>query len=279
MKLPLFLPSMFALIALAPPARAQSPGLRDDDLGTGQVEVDSSGSVSEDGTARTDTTVEVTDDDAVDEAQVAAPDAAGDPVAAVASIADILNGDENFTTLIALLQAAGLEAEMGDALPLTVFAPTNAAFEELGQGMVDNLMEPDKRGDLRKILLHHVISGSFTIGDLEEGQLTTLAGDNLHLLGAGGEVTVDGYPIIRADLVGKDGVVHEIDRVLLPLEIRDPQAALDKAAEGPGSATQSAIDAEDGGGAGGRIESGTAAETPAEGETIETETEPEMPGE
>lgn len=243
MKLPLFAPTLILLAA--PLAHAQTPDLQDDDLGPQQVEVDTTTTATADGTATSDTTVEMTDDDAADAAAVAAPDVAGDPVAAGASLADVLNGDTRFTTLISLIQAAGLESDLAEALPLTVFAPTNAAFEELGEGMVKNLMEPDKREDLRGILKHHMVSGSFTLQDLEEGQLTTLAGDNIQLLGAGGEATVDGYPIVTADLTARDGVVHAIDRVLLPLEVRDGEAAIEEAAAGPGSTTQSAIDDED----------------------------------
>jgi uncharacterized surface protein with fasciclin (FAS1) repeats len=101
--------------------------------------------------------------------------------------------------------------------PFTVFAPTNAAFKELGDDQVQALLEPANRDQLTKILTYHVVPGTLTAADLEDGQkLETVAGETLTVKVDGDEVTVGGATVVKPDVEASNGVVHVIESVLTP---------------------------------------------------------------
>src|SRR5690242_11408859 len=99
---------------------------------------------------------------------------AGKDIVAVAS------GDSNFKTLVAALKAAGLVETLQGKGPFTVFAPTNAAFGKLPAGTVDNLVKPENKATLTKILTYHVVAGKLDAADLTDGKkLKTVEGEEL----------------------------------------------------------------------------------------------------
>ncbi|MCL6461680.1 Uncaracterized surface protein containing fasciclin (FAS1) repeats [Flavobacterium micromati] len=119
-------------------------------------------------------------------------------------------------TLAAAVQAAGLvETLQGDG-PFTVFAPTDAAFAAI-QSDVDQLLKPESKSKLAKILTYHVVSGKMTAADLEDGQeLTTVEGGNLEVMIQDGKVKVGNANVVATDIIASNGIIHVIDKVLLP---------------------------------------------------------------
>ncbi|SDD40479.1 Uncaracterized surface protein containing fasciclin (FAS1) repeats [Algoriphagus faecimaris] len=135
------------------------------------------------------------------------------------TVVDIAIGSPDHTTLVAAVQAAGLAETLSGEGPFTVFAPTNAAFEALPAGTVEDLLKPENKETLTGILTFHVVSGNVMSGDLSDGQIvTTLNGETLTVSIADGVVKIGGATVVAADLAGDNGVVHVIDTVLLPAQ-------------------------------------------------------------
>lgn len=133
------------------------------------------------------------------------------------TVVDIAIGSPDHTTLVAAVQAAELAETLSGDGPFTVFAPTNAAFEALPAGTVEDLLKPENKEALAGILTFHVVSGNVLSSDLSDGQVvTTLNGQTLTVSIVDGNVSVNGANVIAADLVGTNGVVHVIDTVVLP---------------------------------------------------------------
>ena len=122
----------------------------------------------------------------------------------------------NAKTLAAAVTGAGLEETLQGKGPFTVFAPTDAAFVAI-QSEVDKLLKPESKAKLSKILTYHVVSGKMEAADLEDGQeLTTVEGGKLKVTVKDGNVTVGGAKVAAADITASNGVIHVIDKVLLP---------------------------------------------------------------
>jgi uncharacterized surface protein with fasciclin (FAS1) repeats len=121
-------------------------------------------------------------------------------------------------TLAAAVTAAGLvETLQGDG-PFTVFAPTDSAFAAI-QSEVDNLLKPENKEKLSKVLTYHVVSGETMAADLEDGQeLTTVEGSKLKVMVKDGNVMVGNAKVTTADISASNGVIHVIDKVLLPTD-------------------------------------------------------------
>jgi uncharacterized surface protein with fasciclin (FAS1) repeats len=139
------------------------------------------------------------------------------PVAREPDIVDIAASDARFSTLVAAVQAAGLVETLKGPGPFTVFAPTNEAFAALPAGTVDNLLKPENREQLAAILTYHVVPGAVTSDQLAGKRLrvATVNGQTLHIDGRRG-VHVNRSRVIQADIMAANGVIHVIDRVLLP---------------------------------------------------------------
>jgi len=119
-------------------------------------------------------------------------------------------------TLAAAVKAAGLVETLQGNGPFTVFAPTDAAFAAI-QSEVDKLLKPENKADLAKILTYHVVSGTMKAADLSDGQeLTTVEGSKLKVMVKDGTVTVGNAKVAAADIIASNGVIHVIDKVLLP---------------------------------------------------------------
>ena len=138
---------------------------------------------------------------------------------------------KDHTTLVAAVKAAGLVDTLSGPGPFTVFAPTNAAFAKLPAGTVDNLLKPENKATLTKVLTYHVVAGRMTAVNLmkavKDGEgmakLKTVAGEDLVVKQAGpGKLSItdakgDVAMITVADVLQSNGVIHVIDTVLLPM--------------------------------------------------------------
>merc|ERR1712003_546700 len=100
--------------------------------------------------------------------------------------------------------------------PLTVFAPTNKAFNELPAGVLDSLLKPENVDQLKDILLYHVIAANALSSSLVSGAINTLNGDKVKVTVIGSGVMINDADVILADVIASNGIVHVIDEVLLP---------------------------------------------------------------
>jgi len=133
------------------------------------------------------------------------------------NIVDITAADGRFDTLHAAIVAAGLADTLASAdNTFTVFAPTDAAFAALGDDVIASLLA-DPKGALTDVLTYHVLSGSYSSGDvLGSEQLPTLLGRNLAVSLRDGKPYVNDSQIIITDIAVKNGIIHVIDTVLVP---------------------------------------------------------------
>lgn len=139
------------------------------------------------------------------------------PAAAPATVVDIAVGSPDHTTLVAAVKAAGLVETLSGAGPFTVFASTNAAFNALPAGALDNLLKPESKADLTGILTYHVVPGTLKAAGLTDGQkLKTVNGAELTVSVKDGKVMIDGANVTAADLTAGNGVVHVLDAVVTP---------------------------------------------------------------
>lgn len=130
-------------------------------------------------------------------------------------------------TLVAAVQAAGLAEALSGPGPLTVFAPTDAAFARLGEDTLSSLLTDAGRPTLVRILKNHVVAGRFEARDLvDRDGIETLAGTTLPLAAARGRLFVDEAVVETADVSASNGIVHLIDRVLVPARQVSPMETL-----------------------------------------------------
>jgi uncharacterized surface protein with fasciclin (FAS1) repeats len=144
-------------------------------------------------------------------------------------VVDIAVGSADHTTLVAAVKAADLVTTLKSDGPFTVFAPTNAAFDKLPEGTVANLLKPENKAQLAKILTYHVVSGNLeaaaVLDAIKKGDgkvvLTTVSGGKLTASLDMGKVKLtdeagNSAYVTVADLKGTNGVIHVIDAVVLP---------------------------------------------------------------
>jgi uncharacterized surface protein with fasciclin (FAS1) repeats len=132
------------------------------------------------------------------------------------TIVDIAAGNSSFTTLVQAVQAAGLADTLSGNGPFTVFAPTNEAFAALPKGTLEKLLRPENRGTLRKVLTYHVVSGDVKSTNLRSGKVNTVEGSPVAVQVRSRGITVNNARVINADIDASNGVIHAIDRVILP---------------------------------------------------------------
>lgn len=136
--------------------------------------------------------------------------------AADTDIVDTAVGAGSFTTLVAAVQAAGLVDTLKGEGPFTVFAPTDDAFAALPAGTVDDLLKPENKETLIKVLTYHVVPGKVMSTDLSNGmKAATVEGSEVTIATEGG-VKVNDANVTTADIEATNGVIHVIDAVLLP---------------------------------------------------------------
>lgn len=144
-------------------------------------------------------------------------------------IIDNAVNSKDHTTLVAAVKAAGLVETLKGPGPFTVFAPTNAAFAALPAGTVDTLLKPENKAALSKVLTYHVVAGKFDAAAVSKmimdgkgsAMIKTVSGGMLTAQSAGGKVMLTDEKggtatVTIADVYQSNGVIHVIDKVLLP---------------------------------------------------------------
>ncbi len=131
------------------------------------------------------------------------------------TIVDVAAGNDNFDTLVQAVQAAGLADTLSGDGPFTVFAPTDEAFSNLPAGALDALLEPENRDLLTEILTYHVVPDEVTSDELETGVVDTLNG-GLAVRVNPDQVIVNDASVVTPDVDASNGVIHAINRVLIP---------------------------------------------------------------
>ena len=132
------------------------------------------------------------------------------------TIVSIASGNKNFSTLVTALKAADLVGTLSAEGPYTVFAPTNAAFAKIPKATLANLLKPENKEQLKKVLTYHVVSGAVTSKMLKSGKVATVEGGNVTVKISGKKVRVNNANVIMADVKASNGVIHAIDTVLMP---------------------------------------------------------------
>jgi uncharacterized surface protein with fasciclin (FAS1) repeats len=132
------------------------------------------------------------------------------------NVLQIAIGSPDHTTLVAAVQAAGLENSLVNAGPLMVFAPTNAAFDALPAGTVEDLLKPENKEKLASILKHHVTPGNYSKDFLKKFKKVGQADGNDATVEVVGEDVFVGGAKILASVPAGNGIVHVVDKVILP---------------------------------------------------------------
>jgi uncharacterized surface protein with fasciclin (FAS1) repeats len=152
-----------------------------------------------------------------------APPAAGaesGPASDAAPASDIIDTAQaagSFKTLLAAIDAAGLQETLRGDGPFTVFAPTDEAFAKLPPGTVDDLLKPENKEKLRAVLTYHVVAGRVMAADVVKMTAAkTVQGSDLTIAASDAGVKVDGASVTKTDIAANNGVIHVIDTVVLP---------------------------------------------------------------
>lgn len=133
------------------------------------------------------------------------------------NVVQVAIGSADHSTLVKAVKAADLVTSLSNAGPFTVFAPTNAAFDKLPAGTVEDLLKPEKKDALTDILQHHVYVGVLKAGQLQDGQsLGMVDGKNITIKIVNGKPLINGKANIVASVPASNGIVHVIDEVLTP---------------------------------------------------------------
>lgn len=149
---------------------------------------------------------------------------------------ETLKGAGQFNTLVKALDATNLTGVLKNNSNLTVFAPTDQAFAALPAGELDRLMQPENRADLQKLLTYHLINARLdsTRIDGAKGPVPTVAGENVQLDGSGEALMVGQAEIVQADVMASNGVIHVVDKVLMPGAM--PEASASAGGQGAAAA-------------------------------------------
>lgn len=145
------------------------------------------------------------------------------------TIVDVAVGNENFSTLVTAVKAAGLVETLSSEGPFTVFAPTNDAFNKLPAGTVENLLKPENLEKLKSVLTYHVVAGKFEAAAVIDAinknngkfTVTTVQGGKIDLSLKDGKVVLTDAngktsTVAIADVAASNGVIHAIDTVVMP---------------------------------------------------------------
>ena len=136
--------------------------------------------------------------------------------AARGNVVDVAAASGSFKTLTAALKAAGLDKALASGGPYTIFAPTDEAFAALPKGTVEELLKPENRDTLVKILTYHVVPGEKTSKKLKSGSAQTLEGAPVEVKVSSSGVMVNDAKVVKADIQASNGVIHVIDKVIMP---------------------------------------------------------------
>jgi uncharacterized surface protein with fasciclin (FAS1) repeats len=120
-------------------------------------------------------------------------------------------------TFTKAVKAAGLEHTLEGDGPFTVFAPTDEAFHALPSGKLEKLLKPENKAELAGILKQHVLTGKTTSAVAKTMEVKTLGGVTRHLKVDGRNVSIDGSRVTQPDIACSNGVIHAIDKIMLPV--------------------------------------------------------------
>ncbi len=161
------------------------------------------------------------------EASAMTAPAAQAPVVAKGDLIDTAQASGQFTTFLKAVSAVNLTNVLKTNQNLTVFAPTDAAFAALPAGTLDTLLLPENGPMLQKVLTYHLINAKVDSSKIKgaKGEVKSVEGSPLMLDGSGATPMVDGATITQADVMASNGVLHVVDKVLLPKDVPGLQAA------------------------------------------------------
>lgn len=134
-----------------------------------------------------------------------------------ADIVDTARSAGSFNTLVAALEAADLSETLKGEGPFTVFAPTDAAFDRLPAGTVEDLLKPENKAKLQSILTYHVVPGA--VKSTQAVELTsakTVNGQSFKISKSGDGLKIDEANVTKADIKASNGIIHVIDQVIMP---------------------------------------------------------------
>ncbi|NVO30417.1 fasciclin domain-containing protein [Hymenobacter lapidiphilus] len=132
---------------------------------------------------------------------------------------------DNHTTLMKAVAAAGLDEQARGATKYTIFAPTNAAFDKLPAGTLNELLKPANKSQLALLISYHVVPGSYLAANLKDGQsLTTVQGETLTVMRQGDAIMLKDAKgamvnVANDDIMAENGIVHSVDAVLMPTSL------------------------------------------------------------
>ncbi|MBE9007403.1 fasciclin domain-containing protein [Fortiea sp. LEGE XX443] len=132
------------------------------------------------------------------------------------NIPEVVQANPSLKTLAGLINEAGLTDKLNDAGPYTLFAPSDQAFAAVPAATRERLLKPENRELLRQVLTYHVIPGNLTANQLQSQEVKSLANNPLNIKVEQGQVRVNDARVIEPDIRAKNGVIHVIDKVLLP---------------------------------------------------------------
>jgi uncharacterized surface protein with fasciclin (FAS1) repeats len=134
------------------------------------------------------------------------------------TVVDVAASDDDFSILVQAVEAAGLGDALATSESITLFAPTNEAFEALPEGTLDQLLLPENQDLLRQVLSYHVVQQEVPSSEVTTGEVPSAAGAPIALQvdEATGEVRVNQATVITPDIQASNGVIHAIDQVILP---------------------------------------------------------------
>lgn len=132
-------------------------------------------------------------------------------------IVDLAVETEFLSTLVAAVKAGDLVSTLKGEGPFTVFAPSNEAFAALPEGTLDFLLKPENKDQLQKILSYHVVAGKVKSSDLKDGmKAVTVEGSEIEVYISENASKINDATILTADISADNGIVHVIDKVIMP---------------------------------------------------------------
>lgn len=142
-------------------------------------------------------------------------------VVAHGDIIETARASGQFKTFIKAADATNLTGLLKQTKNLTVFAPTDAAFAALPPGELDKLMLPENKAQLQKLLTYHIINARLDSSKFEgaKGPVPTVAGTTVEIDGSGDHVMINNADLVQADVMATNGIVHVIDKVLMPASV------------------------------------------------------------
>jgi uncharacterized surface protein with fasciclin (FAS1) repeats len=136
------------------------------------------------------------------------------------NVVDLIDKNPSLRTLASTIDKADLQDTLKQSGPYTIFAPSDGAFAALPAATRERLLKDENRALLRQILTYHVVPGSITSGQLKSGQVKTQSGGTVNVQVDGAKVKVNQSQVTQPDIQASNGVVHIIDRILLPPNVK-----------------------------------------------------------